>query len=470
MLFLAKTMSQPAKKFDQLGPEAANDNNEAPVSERRPKTGFEVPANPVETAGRWATAAIGDIGTSTNIAAQYAERVGENEILVRVREEDQQAKQEVEQASAEVARFVSSPDADIPTDAASRQPVWETGVAAAPEIVAPPTGKEITLENMSNPVPGLVGVESKKGTWQTGESPAPKTVKLPESVLHPVASPETQMNVPREADDRKEYESILHDKIKLLDEAKKTPRDQRNQEQRIEFDILSNEVELMKQQMKRAELEDAIRVKDERLSEVDAQLVELVKQALVDNGERIAQVSLGARLHEMIRRLPGAEREDAWKLVDEQTNLQTSLKSDRTALAGVMTVLVGFDRALSKNKHELRDYHEAEERKADAERKRAEALRRQQEAEDAARVTVPSSKPSKFKQAAVAGLVGAGAGAGIGLFSVGKLFDWFDRGMKRLGEGDIVKTIQGVLGVPEKILDWIGKKMGIEDKGKQDKH
>ena len=63
--------------------------------------------------------------------------------------------------------------------------------------------------------------ETKKGALQTGESPAQKAIKLSESVLHPFASPETQMNVPREAEDRKEYESILQDKMKLLEEAKK---------------------------------------------------------------------------------------------------------------------------------------------------------------------------------------------------------------------------------------------------------
>lgn len=69
-----------------------------------------------------------------------------------------------------------------------------------------------------------------------------------------------------------------------------------------------------------------------------------------------------------------------------------------------------------------------------------------------------------FTRGATAGAAMVGAGAGASLFGIGRIFSWINAGLERLEKGNLVETMKDILLIPEKILDWAGRKLGIEEK------
>lgn len=274
------------------------------------------------------------------------------------------------------------------------------------------------------------------------------------------------VRMPHDEAEFSQFNRELNDKEAELGRLNSLSASERTREINLKRGILVKEIGLMKKQSERYDLNIDIAHREYQLEPIEKELAEIFQRAKVenDNAFKINKIPDSEQLESMIGILPLEEKVKAQDLIRRRDEMTGDLGAQREKMASLGMQLVALDQLLVKDKNELQSLKQEMDR---------EALVAQKERELSLRKTVAvkvekSNSSGKVKEGLAGGLGAVGAGVGGSMASLSKIFDWADRGLKWLADSNLTKSVQRVLLFPEKVLDWVSKKMGIEDKSQKD--
>lgn len=348
----------------------------------------------------------------------------------------------------------------------------EQSVDAATAVVAPEVAEESDLaaqleESRSNATAAVLAAQKRASadasqifgvSKQEGGEVAP-TAGLEKQPIPPVAVAEQAPAVDLESVPKPETNleaaeltNQIDKKQKALDDLYGIPEAKRTSKDEANIGILSREIALLNNRVLTYERTRTIKQAEARLTQLDEEMVELLKGSPANDVES----------------LPPEQKAKAEKIIEQREILETSVETSKVKIAELTAAALGIDRLLTQSRAQLQSVEAAEMETAKKEKLAAESaelerIAKEGEAVVAKEAEKPSGAAKAFKKGVGKGMAAAGVGIGVPLFGFSKVMGWIDKGLKHIFSKDIVEKLKWALSVPEKILDWTLKKMGVEE-------
>ncbi|MBU2508948.1 hypothetical protein KKE33_01020 [Patescibacteria group bacterium] len=259
------------------------------------------------------------------------------------------------------------------------------------------------------------------------------------------------VKLPANDNQRVELNNLIEQKKTELEELQAEKEDQEEAEKEKELEekkaeVLKNELKLLEQTKERDVLIRSIQKSDQVFLSLKKRL-EREQQKPQPNPVEIYGIEGTMKLHAL------------------------GMEKDNSGLAELGSSIVALDGLLTRSKLELRALSEGLDQKKLAEiHEKLEKIK----LEEDARVKAEKGQTVKktVKNIADTSKFGArtvGAFAFLSLVSFSKVMKWVDKGLGYIFENDIVDKLVNLAKAPEKIINWIGKKVGVEDDGEKQK-
>ncbi|MEK7655539.1 MAG: hypothetical protein AAB386_02585 [Patescibacteria group bacterium] len=262
-----------------------------------------------------------------------------------------------------------------------------------------------------------------------------------------------QTPVPVTSLEATELNNQIDQKKKALDELYSIPESDRTEKDDANIGVLSREIAILNNRALQVKKADEIKRSEGLMMKLDEEMAELLKGAPANDVEA----------------LPAEQKEKAVKLIEKRKELETSVEKSKVEMSELTAAALGIDRLLNQSREHLQSIEAAD---ADAAKKEKLAEKAKEDVTVAkVEAEFASQKAEKSGGAAKAFVKGvgeglsrtAGVGIGVPLFGFSKIMGWIDKGLKHVFSKDIVEKLKWALSVPEKILDWTLRKMGVEE-------